>query len=86
MSLLANWKVAPPFGQYWLLVDSVTFHKSGFDLRVRVLRSRDLDISAGCSKCSSKTDTSVDASSTELNVSEVAANLQVRHCMSRILF
>jgi len=63
LSLLTNWRdLAPPFGHYWFLVDRVLFHKSGFDLAVRVLRSKeeaaDNNNTKVCPKCHHRLDQS----------------------------
>lgn len=87
VSVLSNWTRSPPFGPFWFLVDAVIFHQSGFDLRVRILRSRmdhidEGSVSSMCPNCKhnlqESSSQSPSSSTDPMNISDIAATLQRR--------
>jgi len=82
MSFFTSWSRCPPLGHYWFLVDAVIFRKTGFDLNLRILRSREDEeksIARICPKCNHNLDSSPDASNSSddtMNISDIAASLQ----------
>lgn len=82
VSLLSNWRQpTPALGHYWFLVDRVLFHKFGFDLAVRILRSREDDMSfqpsrKSCPNCHYKLDSDDINDDSTLSVSDIANNWQ----------
>ena len=84
MSFFTSWSRCPPLGHYWFLVDAVIFRKTGFDLNLRILRSREDEeksMTRICPKCNHNLDSSPDASNSSddtMNISDIAASLQVR--------
>ena len=85
MSFFTSWSRCPPLGNYWFLVDAVIFRQTGFDLNLRILRSREDEesfMTKICPKCNHNLNSSLDASKSStddaMNISDIAASLQVR--------